>query len=44
MGSYAPLNDFCFEWQQMFQVLPAEAQAAVLGGNLQGLLEKRGAL
>ena len=44
MGSYAPLNDFCFEWQQMAQVLPAEAQAAVLGGNLQGLLEKRGAL
>ena len=44
MGSFAPVNDFCFEWDQMTRVLPPEFHTAVLGGNLQRLLEKRGAL
>jgi uncharacterized protein len=44
MGSAAPLNDLVFEWEQMRAVLPAEAWPEVLGGNLQRLLEKRGAL
>jgi uncharacterized protein len=44
MGSYAPINDLDFEWKQMRQVLPSEDWGAVYGGNLTGLLEKRGAL
>jgi len=44
MGSYAPLNELAFEWEQMRSVLPPEAAADVCGGNLLRLLEKRGAL
>jgi hypothetical protein len=44
MGSYAPLNDLPFEWQQMRSVLPAETWADVFGGTLRRLLEKRGKL
>ena len=44
MGSAAPLNDLVFEWEQMRLALPREAWPEVLGGNLQRLLEKRGAL
>jgi uncharacterized protein len=44
MGSSAPLNELEFEWEQMRQVLPLAAQAAVCGGNLSALLGKRGVL
>jgi uncharacterized protein len=44
MGSFAPLNDFSFEWQQMERVLQPDEKEDVLGGNLQRLLEKRGQL
>jgi len=44
MGSYAPLNELTFEWEQMRLALPEEDIGAVCGGNLRRLLEKRGAL
>ena len=44
MGSGAPLNQLEFEWELMRRALPAAAHAAVLGGNLARLLEKRGPL
>lgn len=44
MGSFAPLNNFSVEWEEMRKVVSAETAEAVLGGNLQGLLEKRQAL
>lgn len=44
MGSYAPLDELGFEWEQMRRALPAEAVEAVCGGNLLRLLERRGAL
>jgi uncharacterized protein len=44
MGSSVPTNDLVFEWEQMRGELPAEHMADVCGGNLLGLLEKRGAL
>ncbi|MFC1525790.1 amidohydrolase family protein [Candidatus Latescibacterota bacterium] len=44
MGSAAPLNELVFEWEQTRAVLPPESVAAVCGGNLQRLLEKRGPL
>ena len=44
MGSYAPVNDLVFEWEQIRGVLPPENAADVCGNNLLGLLEKRGAL
>ena len=43
MGSAVPLNDLAFEWEQMRAALPEESRSAVLGGNLLGLLAKRGA-
>lgn len=42
MGSSAPLNDFTFEWEQMYSVLPAAEWADIYGGTLQCLLGKRG--
>jgi len=44
MGSFAPINDFGFEWDQIKQAVPAELYPQVCGGNLQRLLEKRGTL
>jgi uncharacterized protein len=44
MGSYAPLNKFVFEWEQMRLALAPEATKFVLGENLRRLLEKRGSL
>ena len=44
MGSFAPINELAFEWGQMRGELPKETWEDVLGGNLQRLLEKRGAL
>ena len=44
MGSFAPNNDFNFEWEQIRQAVPASLYPQLCGGNLQRLLEKRGAL
>jgi uncharacterized protein len=44
MGSFAPNNDFGFEWRQIAQAVPAGIFSQLCGGNLQRLLEKRGAL
>jgi predicted TIM-barrel fold metal-dependent hydrolase len=44
MGSFAPNNDFSFEWKQIAQAVPAGLFPQLCGGNLQRLLEKRGAL
>ena len=41
MGSFAPINDFCFEWEQMRMVLPEGASERVFGGNLRRILERR---
>lgn len=43
-GSFAPLNDLAFEWEQLRAVLPAEAVGPVCGDNLLRLLRKRGEL
>jgi uncharacterized protein len=44
MGSAAPLNDLEFEWEQMKKFAPPDLWAAIAGGNLRRLLEKRSAL
>jgi predicted TIM-barrel fold metal-dependent hydrolase len=44
MGSFAPNNEFGFEWDQMRQAVSPEAFGPVCGGNLRRLLEKRGPL
>ena len=44
MGSFAPINELTFEWEQMRRVLPPEALQDVCGDNLLRLLLKRGAL
>jgi predicted TIM-barrel fold metal-dependent hydrolase len=44
VGSWAPLNDLVFEWDQARRFLRPEVFAVAGGPNLQGLLEKRGAL
>lgn len=44
MGSFAPINDLGFEWEQMRQVLPPAEWADVYGANLLALLRKGGAL
>jgi hypothetical protein len=44
MGSFTPINDLVFEWEQMRRVLPPEEFAGVYGGNLARLLEKRAPL
>jgi uncharacterized protein len=44
MGSFAPNNELTFEWSQMRGELPDGMQEDVLGGTLQRLLERRGAL
>jgi uncharacterized protein len=44
MGSFAPLNDLLFEWEQLRRALSPAQLSGVCGGNLKRLLEKRGAL
>lgn len=44
MGSYAPINDFVFEWEQMKRELPEDMWPGVFGNNLKKLLERRCAL
>ena len=44
MGSWAPLNDMVFEWEQMRQVLPPGEWAGIYGPNLSRLLARRGPL
>ena len=44
MGSFAPVNELTFEWEQMRAALPEAMREGVCGGNLLRLLEKRGAL
>jgi predicted TIM-barrel fold metal-dependent hydrolase len=44
MGSYAPINQLIFEWEQMRLALSPDALEPILGENLRRLLEKRGAL
>ena len=44
MGSYAPINDFSFEWEEMRKELPDDKWADVYGANILRLLEKRGVL
>ncbi len=43
MGSYAPLNELAFEWEQMREVLPPQRWPGIYGGNLSRLLAKGGA-
>jgi len=42
MGSYAPINELTFEWEQMRTFLPKETHADCLGNNFCALLRKRG--
>lgn len=44
MGSWAPLSDLVFEWEEMRKYLPRQDQADCLGNNMYKLLQKRGAL
>lgn len=44
MGSFAPINDLVFEWEQMLDALPPDQVDEVCGGNLGRLLGKRGEL
>lgn len=44
LGSWAPLNDLQYEWQQMRKFIPQEAFNDIAGANVRRLLEKRGPL
>ncbi|MBI3986664.1 MAG: amidohydrolase family protein [Lentisphaerae bacterium] len=44
MGSYSPIDDFVFEWEEMRKLIPPEKDGGVYGKNLLRLLEKRGPL
>lgn len=44
VGSWAPLNEFQLEWEQMRKFIPSEVFNDVSGKNLARLLEKRGDL
>ena len=44
VGSFAPINELAFEWEQMRNVLPPEEYAPIYGENLLRLLRKRGPL
>lgn len=44
LGSWAPLNDLGFEWDQVRKFLPPEVFNEICGPNLARLLAKRGAL
>jgi uncharacterized protein len=41
MGSYAPVNNFTFEWNEMAKVLNNEDSEFILGGNINRLLSRR---
>jgi predicted TIM-barrel fold metal-dependent hydrolase len=41
MGSYAPVNNFTFEWNEMDNVLSADEAEFVMGGNMSRLLSRR---
>ncbi len=43
MGSFAPLNNFSFEWEAMRLELPQDSYPEFYGGTLEKLLMKRGA-
>ena len=43
MGSYAPIDDLCFEWEQMRLELPPQEWGGVYGDNLRRLLREGGA-
>ncbi len=44
MGSWTPVNDLRFEWEQMRKCVPPGLWEAMSGQNLRRLLEKRAAL
>ncbi len=44
VGSYAPINELTFEWEQARRALPPETWPDICGGNLLRLLLKRGPL
>ena len=44
LGSWAPLNDLGFEWDQVRKLLPLEVFDEICGPNLARLLAKRGPL
>lgn len=41
MGSYAPVNNFTFEWNEMIGVLTNDEAEYILGGNINRLLSRR---
>ncbi|MCB5228944.1 MAG: amidohydrolase family protein [Candidatus Cloacimonetes bacterium] len=41
MGSYAPVNNFTVEWNEMANVLSADEAEFVMGGNISRLLSRR---
>ena len=43
LGSWAPLNDLSFEWEQMRTFIPPDVFSEICGTNLARLLAKRGA-
>ena len=43
-GSWAPLNDLSFEWEQMRTFIPPDVFSEICGTNLARLLAKRGAI
>jgi predicted TIM-barrel fold metal-dependent hydrolase len=44
VGSWAPLNNLRFEWDQMRKYIPPEMFGSISGENLAGLVTKRGPL
>ena len=38
MGTAAPLNDFVFEWQQTFKILPPTDHPGFYGDTMRSLL------
>lgn len=44
MGSWAPLSDLVFEWEEMRKYLPQKDQPDCLGNSMYALLQKRGPL
>ena len=44
LGSWAPLNDLNFEWEQMRTFIPPDVFSEICGTTLARLLAKRGAI
>ena len=42
MGSFAPLNNFYFEWESMRLEIPQDSNPEFYGGTLEKLLMKQG--